>query len=354
MAKAESASKLPVWTILCGTALIAGSAVFFFLRSHYAPDAPGLSPGRDILVNAIGDGTVDEQLLASLSWNDLAATAEGISADQNLRDQVIAITAGMQHPPALYLSALLLMAANDLPSALETFLLIPPTQIPPTHLYAPYRLHNGLRPSQPNPFLAEVNRAVAENGVPPLIQARVLAGQGRLPDALKAYLKTDPAEWTDLDLRALRGLRMHAGLANNTATMLLAALKGGRVPSALRPQLIEVLKAPLESSTMDDLKGQLLEQINRDPDIRRAALAGAEQQLKVRQEFVGRNYRGMLDGNRIENAMSLPDETVLMLVLSAARLQDSSAFDAWTQELTRRYPTPEVKQWIKELRAPSR
>ena len=144
MAKAKPSRKV-VWTILCSATLITGGAIYFFLRQPYPAVASDLPPGRNILVSATTNAIFDEQLLATLSWNDLAATAEGVSNDIALRDKVAAAAAKMQYPPALYLSALLQMAANDLPSALAIFLLIPPAEIPPTHLYAPYRLHNVLR-----------------------------------------------------------------------------------------------------------------------------------------------------------------------------------------------------------------
>jgi len=116
---------------------------------------------------------------------------------------------------------------------------------------------------------------------------------------------------------------------------------------------VAILKAPQDQASLDQLKAQLLQQINSNPDVRRAAITGAVQQLSVRQKFVGRKYRELLDGCSAQNAIELPDETVLMLTLSAARLRDAAAFDRWSQELKRRYPTAEMEKWLKELRAPA-
>lgn len=341
------------WTILCWLSLVTAGVGFLFFHNRHSGKPPELSGGRNIFANwPTGQGSA-EHLLSTLSWNDVFSTAEGVGSDKSFREEITGIKVKVNHPPALYLRALLLMAGNDPQSALKTFLLIPPHEIPPTHLYPPYRLHNVIRPSQPNPFLGAVNQAVAENMVQPLVRARVFATEGRLPESLKEYLKTDPADWADLDIRALRSLRMHAGLANNSAAMLLAALKGGRVPVHLRPQVVEILNAPRDKATLEDLKKQFLQQIDSDPAIRQAAITSAVQQVSLRQKFVGRRYRELLDEKHNEAPMSLPDETVLILTLSAAQLRDAPAFDCWSKELQRRYPTPEIQKWLSQLLTPT-
>lgn len=328
-------------------------AVLFFVRGR-RPANETLLSGRNVFADQTTERRVDPQSLASLAWDDVSATAEGLSADRDLLAEVSRVAAHSRHSPAVYLRGLLLLAANDTESALTTFLLIRPEEIPPSHLYGPYRLHNVLRPSEKNPFQDAITRAVAESKVPPLIQARVLAAEGRLQEALKAYLKTDPASWTDWDLRALRPLRIHSGLANDTGTMLLAALKGGRVPESLRPQIIELIKAPVDAATLEDLKRQFLIQVNTNPLIRQAAITGAVQQLAVRQKFVGKKYRALLDEHAAADPKGLPDETVLMLTLSGTQLQDVAGFNRWSKELKRRYPTKEIDQWLNQLRPATR
>jgi len=51
--------------------------------------------------------------------------------------------------------------------------------------------------------------------------------EGRFGEALTAYLKSDPAEWADVDVRALRAVRLHAGFAGQTAALIQAALRQG-------------------------------------------------------------------------------------------------------------------------------
>lgn len=342
------------WAFLLGLLILVGGPILFLLlpRRH-PPPSPALSQGRNLLATGVAGRRMDEALLNKLAWADVVPTAEGLGTDKGWCEEVVALAGRMRHPPVLYLRGLLLLATNELASALATFLLIPVAEIPATHLYAPFRLHYELRPAEPNPFQAAISRAVAQNQVPPLIQARVLAGDGRLREALKAYLKTDPAEWASLDVRVLRGLRLHAALGGDTAAMLQAGLSGGRVRRDLRPQIVEVVNAPLDQATMEDLKNRMLRQIDGDPALRRAALTGAVQQLTVRQQFVGRKYRELLDQQGARPALDQPDETVLMLTLAAARLQDAAAFERWSQELKRRYPTSEIEQWLNQLRTPT-
>jgi len=75
-----------------------------------------------------------------------------------------------------------------------------------------------------------MDQAVAEQRVPPVVQARVLWNQGLMQEALRVYLKSDPASWASQDILAFRSLRFHAGLANNTAAMLQAASKRAAFP----------------------------------------------------------------------------------------------------------------------------
>ena len=208
-------------------ALLALAAILFAGCDRGNEVADEFSGGRNVLIIDFAGGTADLNLLESISWKDVVPTAEGISSDKAFTRKAIETTAPLLHPPALYLRGLLQLAAEDPQSARATFELIPPDQIPAALLYAPYGLHNALDPRTPNPFLAAMLRAVELAQVKPLIQARVLATDGRMEPALKSYLRTDPADWTTQDAAHLRALRFQAGLANDTAVMLQAALKAG-------------------------------------------------------------------------------------------------------------------------------
>jgi hypothetical protein len=335
-------------------ALLALVVTFFAGCDRGDEAAPKAVPGRNILVSDVAGGKGGLQLLETISWNDVVPTAEGVSSDKAFTRRVIEATATQLHPPALYLRGILLLSAEDPQSALAAFELIPPGEIPAELLYAPYRLHNALNPRTPNPFLTAILRAVELAQVPTLIQARVLATDGRMEQALKSYLRTDPADWTTQDAAHLRALRFQAGLANDTAAMIQAALKAGRVRESLRSELIDILNAPRDQESLENMKAQLVYQIQTDPGTREAAIKSAQQQLSVRQQFMEKNYRALLDQHRDRPAVELPDETVLMLMLSAAQLRDGSALELWSQEMTRRYPTPEVEKWTRELQEAAR
>ena len=322
---------------------------FYFKYRPLRNAAPVVLPGRNVLTTSIGTGKIDEQVLKTLSWTDLGPTAESAGSSQGMREKIIAVTSGTQNHPTLYLRALLFMSQSDLSSALSTFLQIPPSEIPSIYLYAPYRLFNEQRPSQPNPFADSIRKAAERQELPLLMQARIHVNDGRFPEALKAYLKTDPAEWSDIDMRALGGLRIQAGTANDAAVILQAALRGGRLPGNLRTQAVEVLKAPRDQTAMEDLKDKFIAQLKTNENLRRSAITGAVQQLTARQQFASRKYKELQAEYAARIPSDLPDETVLMLTLSSARIQDMPSFQRWSQELKRRYPTPDIEQWLSQL-----
>lgn len=342
------------WRFSTPVALLVGAA-FFLLGCDRGHESGRQAPtGRNILISDVAGGKVDLQLIDSISWKDVVSTAEGVSSDKAFSRKIIEATKTARRPATLYLRGMLLLAVNDAKAAQATFAAIPPAEIPVALLYAPYRLHNGIRPDQSNPFLPAMTRTVEQGQVQPLIQARVWAVEGQTEKALKAYLQTDPAEWTTQDVAHLRVVRFQAGLANDTAVMLQAALKAGRVRQNLRGELIGILNAPRDKAALEEMKAQLVHQIQTDPNTRAAAIASANQQLLIRKQFLEKKYRELLDQHRHRPAVDLPDETVLMLVLSAAQLHEAAALELWAQEMKRRYPTPEVEKWIRELHAPSR
>lgn len=310
--------------------------------------------GRNIFLSVSPEATNASESLATLAWEDIAPSIEGMSRDMVFRGKLLAATAQVRGAPALYLRALLLLASDDPRQALDTFLAIPPAEIPPLHLYAPFRLHAALNPGVPNPYQAPLNQAIADNRVQPLIKARVWAVEGRLQDSLREYLKTDPAEWADLDLRAFRTMRLHAGLSNDTAAMLQAALRGGRVRDAQRTELVAMLNAPRDKGVLDELKAQFLRRMNSSQAVRDAVRAGALRQIALRKTFVLKKYRELLDEYRDMPPIQLPDESILLLTLSAAQEKDASAWPVWSGELLRRFPTPEVKKWLNQLIPPLR
>ncbi len=341
------------WQVSPLLALLVSATLFLLGCDHNQESGRPATAGRNILISDVAGGNVDLHLLEAISWNDVVPTAEGVSSDKAFSRKIIEATTAARHSSTRYLRGMLLLAAKDPKSAQEAFEEIPPGDIPAALVYAPYRLHNEIRPGQANPFLPAMTHAVEQGEVPPLIQARVWAVEGQTEKTLKAYLQTDPAEWTTQDVAHFRVLRFQAGLANDTAVILQAALKAGRVRQNLRGELVGILSAPRDAKALEEIKAQLVRQIETDPNTRAAAITSAKQQLSIRQQFLEKKYRELLDQHRDRPAVDLPDETVLMLVLSAAQLREVAALNLWSQEMKRRYPTPDVEKWIRELHAPS-
>lgn len=334
-----------------GVILVAAWALAHFWPSPRGKNAPGPVVGRSIF-DARQGREPDAQQLMKLSWADVAATAEDSSVNPSFALKLIAATESSERAPAHYLRGLLLMARSDLEGALAAFDLIPVAEIPAPLLYGPFRLHSTLRPAQANPYLPPLLEAVAAQNVEPLIQARVLAASGRLPAALETYLKTDPGVWQSFDLQILRSFRWHAALANNTAVLIQGALRAGRVPQELRGELVKILALPSDANALSQQRSNLLEQINGDDQLRRAAVTGATRQIAARHSFVNREYRELLEAYRLADPAETPDESILLLTLSAARVSDSSHFHQWSQELKRRYPMAQIERWLEELRNP--
>lgn len=346
--QAKSARRL-FQVFLVGVFLLVAGAIYFVFRP--ADIRPPVEPprGRNVFTSLSADATNASDSLSGLTWDDIALSIEGMSRDKVFREKLLSSTAQMTHAPAIYLRSLLLMAAGDNRQALEGFLRIPLPEIPPAYLYAPFRLHRALKPGLLNPFGAPLKKAVADNLVHPLIRARVWALDGYLLEALREYLKTDPAEWADLDLRVFRTLRLHAGLANDTAAMLQAALRGRRIRDAQRTEVVGMLKSSRDTVALGEMKAQFLRLMSSSDAVGAAVRAGALRQLALRQKFMLKKYRELLDEYRGMSAIQLPDETVLLLTLSAAQTKDAPDWSLWAEELLRRYPTPEVKTWLNKL-----
>ena len=241
------------------------------------------------------------------------------------------------------------MGRNDIAGARSTFRRIPADKLPADFLYAPYRLQQQLAPGEPNEYRDPLLRAVHAAVVPALIRARVLAAEGDLGPALEAYAKTDPADWTSYDLQSFRLLRLHAGYAGETGTMLLAAIKANRMAEKLRAPVAALLRAAGGGPAAGAFDPQLTQLLQAQPALRAAVTAGIVRQLQLRQKFIRRDYAGLLADHAGTAPASLGDETVLLLVLAAASERNPTAWAVWSQELRRRYRDPEVEKWLHSL-----
>jgi hypothetical protein len=96
--------------------------------------------------------------------------------------------------------------------------------------------------------------------------------------------------------------------------------------------------------------------ILREDSPRRAPLVAAvERQLQVRDRFLRRDHAGLIADHRAAVDINLPDETLLLLVLSSSQERAAAEFERWSRELRRRFPDPTVVSWLQSLQpAPSR
>lgn len=286
-----------------------------------------------------------------MDWSDVQPTAESPALDASVRERILDLTASGRRAPSVYLRGLLQLASGDPGGALDTFSRLAPNEIPALHLYAPYRLYGRIHPKTPNPYGPPLRQAIETKRVPALIEARVEAHEGNLQRALKAYLRSDPGLWTGYDLEIFEGMLQHAGLANEAAIMLRAALRGGRIAPSIQTNLITRLTPPDPDVSREVLKDRLKDYLMNSAQGRDLATAATTRQLELRRRFVQRDYRGLLEDHRLADPVNLPNETVLMLFLAAAQEKDLAALDRWSQEVKRRVPTTEVAQWVKTITA---
>lgn len=317
------------------------------LDSDSIPVTRDLKQGKIVAV-PLTTGEEFTGILNSIRWEDVISTAESLSSDPKRRINVL--EADTSHPPAIYLQALLAMAENRLDFSLEKFSRLRPEEIPAEMLYTPFRLYATLKPTSENPYKAPLMAAVESGKAPPLIIARMNAFEGKLANALKAYFKTDPAQWSNLEIKIFNNFILHAGLHKDATAMIAGALNGGRVPEQLKPQLLNLLPKDGALGKLQELKNNWLKMAAENPEIKKAALKAAEKQLSLRQKFLEKNYQGILKDYHGQPPLEAADETVLILTLAAAKYQDSPAFSIWSQELERRYPNPEVQAWLEKIR----
>jgi hypothetical protein len=188
--------------------------------------------------------------------------------------------------------------------------------------------------------------------LPPLLEARVMGREGNFQRSLQAYLRSDPAQWASHDLELFSLLAQHGGVRFETLNMLLAALRAGRFKPELRGDL-EKLASAAAAADSSPFRDDLQNWLQRNDGSREIAGRVAIRQLEIRRQFLQKEYARLLRDHAASNPTSQPDETVLLLTLSAATQTGTSELDRWSQELKRRYPQPEVQQWLETLRLAS-
>lgn len=301
--------------------------------------------------NRLGDITVlnrNWSVLEELTWEDLNSTAAAFGGQDLLRQRFLEETSATSHPPTIYLRGLVALA-NDQPAQAATeFARLAPDELPVALLYAPWRVLSGIEPQVPNAFTAPLLTAANEGKIAPLLAARVFTFEAQPEAALKAYLQTDPAEWTDLDLEAFRILLENEAVRADAGSLLLAAFRGGRLVETVRPGAARLLLAGAE--TPRNLGPELQEFLSTNPAAQTIAEETLISLLEDRRLFLEDKFPDFLAKHRESKPTELIDETVILLVLAAASEPQNPDFFRWSQELERRFPQPEVATWLESLK----
>ena len=308
------------------------------------PPVSRFAPGRP----------VTREDLAPLRWEEVNQVMAALSPDAAEIKRVSRLAGELNRPPSIYLSALLLVSLKEAEQALALFRTLDPQVIPPSFLYAPYRLHEALQPTDPNPYSPPLRKAVAEGRVPALIRARVQARDGQLAEALHSYLKTDPADWASYDLETLQQIANHQGLAADLSKMVGGALASGRVQPKLAPALQRIARQPNTQPDLETFKRELRRAVEAETPEGRIAVESAKRMLRDRKLFLARRYRALLTLHREAEPLNLPTETLLLLFLAAVDLKEQLEIDRWGQELKRRHNEPEVRSWVNEMTSTAR
>ena len=212
----------------------------------------------------------------------------------------------------------------------------------------------GLAPSTVSHHLKELRNSVAEGRVPPLIRARVQASDGELKEALRGYLRTDPASWTGYDVESLRRIGTHQGLSADLRRLISGALASGRVQQALVAPLREVARGGSAPTESERVKSQLRKEIEAQTPAGQIAIESAKRLINDRSLFLGQKYAELIAAHRESEPVELSTETVLLLFLSAVELEEQIEMDRWGQELKRRHAEVEVRDWVNEVTATTR
>jgi hypothetical protein len=284
--------------------------------------------------------------LESLTWDGVDAAL--LAADDALRRQVA--THAAPSDPVLYLRGMMITELGDPIGALAVFDQIDLAGIPARKLYIPYRLRAEMRPEQPNRYWAPLYQARASGELSALMRARVCAIAGEELEALEAYYDSDPADWKQLDVTLFRQLNLHSGLQSEVRQLLSAALAGKRVPTEVYGKLLEVLLVRPDDRAAAAQLARIRQELSGNPELAATVVQASIPLLAAQQLFMGRQYLEIVDRFGALDPVDQADRLVLLVLLSAAQSGNQPLLTRWSQELYRRYPTPEMKQWIDSIR----
>jgi hypothetical protein len=273
---------------------------------------PGIAPETGRVPAA---RPVTQRELETLQWEEVNQLLQAVGADAGEIERLARLTELVDTPESTYLHALLLLLQQEPDQALAAFDALDIQSVPPAFLYAPYRLQQTLRPKDPNPYLTALRQSVIENKLPPLIEARVQALDGNLREALRSYLRTDPASWARYDLESLQRISTHQGLAPDLRRLIAGALASRRVKPALLEPLQTLARGGAVPPDANDFRAQLRREIETETPAGQIAVESAKKLIEDRNLFVGRKYAELIEAHREAEPIELPTETVLLLFL---------------------------------------
>lgn len=320
-------------------------AATLFAGCEKKPAATTEPPGRSIIYDSVAEG-VDPAALETMRWVDVTPTAEACTSSR-LRERMLAAAATATNAPLVYLRGLLKFRSGDTAGAAADWATLDVAAIPGDALYPPWRVA-GESPG-PNRYEEALARAVADKSASPIVRARFHGFHEQWREALDAYLLSDPADWSPFEARMFGALKMQAPYSRDTAVLLSGALAGGRVPAPLRATLARLIK--------DDPKpdeAALAAALRDNPEFAKAATVAVTRALDLRQAFLSNKFQDVLDQTHSANPMDATDEAALLTFLSAAQLKQTETAQKWSEELLRRNPAKEYRQWIETILAEAR
>ena len=339
-----------LFRIIAVLAALAGISALAYLALPLlrGTTSPGV-PEPTTLKQFSPDREVTTADLQKLSWQQINPLVAAIGADPERINRVRQLGAELASPPTTYLLALLALSQQQPETALALLDELNTPDIPALFLYAPYRLHQGLKPDTPNPYLPLLRQAVEQQAVPELIRARLLAVDGKLAQALNNYLRTDPAQWVGYDLEAMRRISSHQGLRADLRRMIAGALASGRVRPTIAPSLQGISRRPTNRFDMDLFRQNLRRSVAEQSPEGKIAIESARRLLEERQLFLQRKYAALIERYHETDQTSVSTETLVLLFLSAVSAAERVEIDRWGQELKRRHNDLEVRNWVTEL-----
>lgn len=299
------------------------------------------SPGKSVVFDSLSEG-IDREALESMRWQDVSPSAES-TIQKRLIDKTLAATESMTNSPVILFRGLLKFSASDTAGATTEWAKLNVADIPPDSLYMLWRVAGSAAGSE-NPYGQALAKAVAEKQAPPLVRARFHSFRGEWREALDAYLQSDPADWSPFEVRTFGAIRLQAPFSRDTAVLLAGALNGGRVPQNLRVGLARLIK----ETPAPDMQA-VEQQLRADPELAKAAIAGAAKALALRQAFASNKFQDVVDQMRAADPMQATDEAALLAFLSSTQIKDTKTAELWAAELLRRNPGESYRKWISEI-----